>query len=759
MTTLNEDLIRLINCSLSFRQWTVEAIEFWCHFTRSQACVWFPLNEWAEHCDRPASPTQYHLPDSTDHALPLVLDRTTTAWSLMDAGWLVCQGTSDQTENVPLDHWHCLQTQWLLRGRLANAEQRASFESWMLSSVSHDLRSPLNTITHFLELAERPDSDWRSQLPAVRHDTNRLNRLVNQILDFSRLQANRLVLVPQPIHLLDWVGALVESWRGKLHSRQLFFRLYLAETLPDVIELDSERLSQIVHNLMSNAFKYTGQGGVELALMPGTKPNELVIEVSDSGSGIEPSQLPLLFDPYIQSRHRDQFNEGGVGLGLNIVKQLTELMDGCVSVSSEPGQGSVFQLRIPYQPLPASELEVYNDSKVLHHQMVLVIDDDARRTSSLLKALVNLGATAIHAHTGPEALFQLRHQGVSPDRVLISAALPGIGAEQTLEQIAMHLTWSDQTASDCIVWLTDQSSPSHSRYRSLTMPASAQEVEQALTFSVKIDATTRLSDTPTILVVDDTDLNLQMAQIHLEMLGANVMTATSGELALETIQQNAVDLVFMDIMMPGMDGYETTRHIRAYQEKNGLGPVPIIALTANALFNDPAKCRAAMMDDYLSKPYRPDQLKAVLKRHIPAFRENSLAQPDQPQPTPVTDARAPVESDNLVNWKQALLMVGGDEPILLTILKPFVEELPATQLQLKESYEQSDWQTLQRQAHSLKGMLRTFGAGPLGDVVYQLEIAARDSDTDSARQAWESFIALYAVTLKQLSEYLRGNSG
>lgn len=758
MKPLHEDPLILLSRSITFRQWTVEATEFWCHFTSSQDCLWFPSSEWAEYSDRPTPADRYSLPDSTEHSRALVLDQTTTAWSLMDAGWLICLGTSEQTEDELLAHWQCLQSQWLLRGRLAIAAQRASFQSWMLSSVSHDLRSPLNTIMSFLELAEQPDSDWTSLLRTVRHDANRLSRLINQILDFSRLQNDRLVLVSQPTHLLDWLGALVESWRSKLHSRQLFFRLYLDEALPDFIELDSERLSQIVDNLMSNAFKYTEKGGIELALMPGDEPQELVIEVTDSGSGIEPSQLTLLFDPYTQSRHRDQFISGGVGLGLSIVKKLSELMDGHVSVNSEPGHGSVFQLRVPYQPIPEFETAVYNDSKVLHQQTIMVIDDDPRRTSSLKRALVNLGATVTHANTGPEALFQLYHQGVSPDRVLISAVLPGISVAQTLEQIAAHLAWSEQTASDSILWLTDQASQAHSSYGSLTMPASAQEVEQALTFTVQRDAVPSQPESPTIMAVDDFDLNLEMIQLQLEMLGINVITAASGELALDAIKQNAADLVFMDIMMPGMDGYETTRHIRAYQEAQGVGPVPIIALTANALFDDPARCRAAGMDDYLSKPYRPDQLKSMVKRHIPTFREDSLPRPDQPQPTMVIDTPAPLEHKNLVNWKQALLMVGGDEPILLTILKPFVEELPTTYSKLKKSYEQGDWQTLQRQAHSLKGMLRTFGAGPLGDAVYQLEKAARDSETEFARQAWKTFMTLYPETLKQLSDYLGDNA-
>lgn len=756
MTALNEELLTLLNRSVPFNQWAVEATEFWRRVTRSQTCSWLPLNDWADHCDSPTPQTRYQLPDPAKQTLPLIIDQSVTAWPLMEAGWLLCEGASDQPEGTLLALWDGLQHQWLLRGRLALAEQRASFGSWMLSAVSHDLRAPLNSIMNFLELAEQPDSDWHSRLTTVRHDASQLNRLISQILDFSRLQANRLVLVPKTTDLLDWVGDLVEFWRGKLYSKQLSFRLYLAEALPACIELDSERLSQIVHNLMSNAFKYTETGGVELAVMPGTHPHELIIEVSDSGSGIEASQLPLLFDPYTQSRHHDQFKDGGVGLGLNIVKQLSDLMDGHIAVSSEPGQGSVFQLRVPYQPVPEPERK--SDNKVMHQQWVLVIDDDQRRTSSLVNILVNLGASVTRVHTGPEALFQLRQREVAPDWVLISAGLTGVGAEQTLEQIVAQLAWSGQTASDSILWLSDQSHQADSTYRSLAMPASAQEVYQALTFSAPVDAVPGLSNAPTILVVDDTDLNLQMTQIQLEKLGVKVLTAESGELALAAIKRCAVDLVFMDIMMPDMDGYETTQHIRAYEKDQGLSPVPIIALTANALFNDPAKCRDASMDDYLSKPYRPDQLKSVVKRHIPTFREPGLPQSVEAQPSAVINIPAPTASDNLVNWKQALLMVGGDEPILLTILKPFVEDLPATYSTLEKAYELGDWHTLQRQAHSLKGMLRTFGAGSLGDAAYQLERAAGDSDTESARQAWRAFNTLYPDTLKQLSKYLGGHA-
>lgn len=745
--TTNADisLKSLLESSLPLEQWQHAVQMFWSRKMGSSVCQWVVGSDGSNGIESLYPALDKRIAE-IDPESSFELAEGTRAWPLDDANWLVCEGCRSTINEVAEQHWFQIRSQWHLRCRLDQAQQKASFHHWFLSSVSHDLRSPLSSIISFLTLLEQSNADWHSQLPMAQQETHRLHRLINQILDFSRLQANRLELVPQPMNLLSWVGSVVSVWRERAQKKGLYFRLYLAENLPDAVELDGERLHQIVHNLISNSLKFTTQGSIELALLVEENPDELIIEVTDTGPGIEPKQQQHLFDPFSQVNLQDQFLEGGVGLGLNIVQQLAGLMKGRVEVVSEPGHGSVFRVTLPIRPTFDPIRSSYQQRET--HTRALLIDDDSRRSAALTHQLAYLGVEVLAFHSGPEALFQLRQQPTLPDWIFISSSLAGVSAEQTLTQLSSQLDMTDDDVSARTFWLTPKAGQAHSHYRTLTLPATLDELDSALTFTEEAEENQSEIDKPLVLVVDDTDLNLQLTEIQLQKLGVRVLTATSGKEALALLDNESVDLIFMDIMMPEMDGYETTAHIRQRQD---LHRVPIIALTANALFSDPAKCHEAGMDDYLSKPYRPDQLHALVHRYLPSFK-GSQKSDFSAQPSSASLIEDTKDSA-LVDWSKALTLVGGDEGILLTILSPFIDDLPDTLAAMDEAHSNQDWATLKRRAHSLKGMLRTFGAIPLGEAAFALEKAAGQQAVEQVDQAWHDFTILYPKTLAQLDNH------
>ncbi|MHA7878674.1 MAG: response regulator [Saccharospirillum sp.] len=734
--------LTLLHGEEPLNQWMARVQEYWSNKTSSDCCEWVcesnPGNEGAQSslCDR--------LRGTANKAGVHQLDNQTQAWPMSDGYWLVCHNGSMPADDELHTTWLQLRSQWPLRSRLEKAERSAAFEHWLLSSVSHDLRSPLSSIISFLSLLEDTQTDWRSQLPIVQQESHRLHRLINQLLDFSRLQANCLELAPKSVNLMQWVSSVVNVWRGRALEKGVYFRLYLADNLPHQAQLDDERLYQIVHNLISNALKFTVQGSVELAILRLDNPDELVFEVTDTGPGIDPNKRALLFEPFRQTRQEDQFTEGGVGLGLNIVKQLTNLMQGRVEVSSEPGKGSVFRVTLPLIPIQDTDQTVSLPTQ--QQANAIVIDEDTRSARTLSLQLALLAIATQQFQTGPEALFQLRQSPRLPDWVFISASLTGIGARQTLAELAKQLGVSTEELTERTFWLTSKLERPYANERFLTLPATQDELEQALTFA-ESPVPTEPAKQPTVLVVDDTDLNRQLTRIQLEKLNLHVITASSGQEALARLDNRPIDLVLMDIMMPDMDGYETTALIR--QRPTGRS-LPIIALTANALFSDPAKCRDAGMDDYLSKPYRPDQLSSLVQRYLPGWKRPPMtAAPGNTKPPP----EAADNEAMLVDWPKALDMVGGDEPILMTILAPFIDDLPATVEALQALQAEQDWAGLQRRAHSLKGMLRTFGAMPLGQAAYELEQAAGEHSSEAVANAWQGFQSLYPKTLDWLNRY------
>lgn len=631
------------------------------------------------------------------------------------------------------------------------SEEASRAKSSFLANMSHEIRTPMNGVIGMLDLLHREPlgAEARSMLETARNSADTLLSLINDVLDFSKIDAGRLTLEKIDVELRPMAEEIATLFASQAQNKGVELSCVVHNEVPAVLAGDPTRLRQIMTNLVGNAVKFTEHGEVLLGVqvretrVPGRAsptPETVMVQivVQDTGIGIAPGSIDRLFEAFTQADGTTTRRYGGTGLGLAITKRLVDAMGGSIKVTSTPGKCSTFSVFVPLevrtrQPRPATQ----NLSRL----RALVVDDNPTNRCILEHYLLHEQASfesVPSAKAGLESARAAAKAGRPFDVVLLDYQMPEVDGIGFLRELRSD---ADLSGTPCIVLssLGDRVDEAHALGVTawLTKPVRRSQLQGLL---AQIGgAENRRAPVATdyaaeakykgarVLLVEDNPVNKMVAQRTLQTFGIEARVAADGAQAVQQVANEPFDLVFMDCQMPVLDGYEATKQIRAWETSSGQRRrLPIVAMTANALQGDREKCLDAGMDDYLPKPIKRYVLAAALARWIP----QRLV---QPRTSTGEDVHSQLPSPRGHSNDSALdlaalsslndLMGEG----LGKVIGTYLEDTPRQMFAIETAIRQQDHSTVARCAHSVKSSSYALGASAVGRAAEALEALAREA--------------------------------